>query len=464
MKYLFNCNVYGYELANIGDFNEELKDEDSVIVVVDNTATTDTGKYYQLVEKAINTGCKVYLIGVDDENNVFSGIASNMLAHRSYNIYNVADKDVINADYLAKILGREADITEAEAFLPKDVVAYNDMCSIIYGIESLVNEGDINGLKTHIERHIATIDGMIPALNKMKMTCEQFNSDELVDKIKQLKTKYEELNSEMETKNGLIDDIKHSKEELEVEVRKLKRELNELKENGSGSDGSGATTIKSYSAYNISLHTPKTKHFMYFKEISYVRYTNTLVTCVTNYIENLHKSWKLLIYDNNVNALGAYGIDVVTGENYIQNRSSIIKSKKMIVVAEPIAAIIPDIINSPDAPDVLIVYDKLRMTEDIISGNLINKIFVANSKRDVAYIKNTKSFKIGDGSNILTYAYNNYKDNDNIQNNFMDIPSIEQFAGGSDSSKMNKYMRLATARTKKKLIAEVLRVSNIELR
>lgn len=465
-KYLVNNNIHGYEIINVKDYDITFNKDDILVVIVDKNCKSDSSYYFNLVDDALRCQTRVILLGVKDGNDVFDAIASNMLIYKAYDMYQIEDKDLISAEYLIKITERHPDYNEAQSFISNSDIAYQDICTLIYGIESLINEGNIDGLISHIEKHNATIEGMITAINKMRKTCELFNSNELVSNIDELKAKINDLLKQLDNKDNIIDDVKHNRDEYKVEVEKLKREIAKLKETESMSgDNNGSSVIKSYATFNTAVHGNSKALVIYFKEISYVRYTNTLIEQIMSFLEKKKKDCKLLIYDNNVNMLKFYGLDVINGLSYASDKQTVLRKKKFIV-SEPIQSLIQDIVSSDRASDIVIIYDRLRQYDDIIKGNNVTKFFVANSKKDVREAMAIKALGCEDTGHIITDYRNTFEYDDASKKvEFLNIPEADpsgKFSLLSDSAKFQRYMKLHTVKTDVPLMDTIIKKSHIE--
>ena len=208
---------------------------------------------------------------------------------------------------------------------------------------------------------------------------------------------------------------------------------------------------------------------LYFKEISYVRYMNTLITLLYTFLHKTGKKFVLLIYDNNNNMVANYNLPITSGDKYAGQKSTILNGKYRTVVTEPFQTVIQDAISSNDAVDIVIVYDRLRQYEDIVKGNNVTKFFVANSKKDIENIMTVKSVGMDDTSFIITNADNSFEFKDGSPNfgkpvQFLDIPNLgKDFSTLSDSAKFNKYFRLKTARTGVPLMATIIKKAHIEV-
>lgn len=464
-KYLFNSNIHGYEISDVNNFEKETTKDDIIILILSESCNEESSKYYKLVDDVMRRFTRVILIGIGGSELVFDAVASNMVVFGQYDIYKVGDVTDISAEYLIKIIDRHPDLAEAQTYLPSSVCSYSDLCTLLYGIDALVNEGNLEGLKAHIERHLTGIEGAVELINKLKATQEAFNSNELIDNINSLKAEIQAKIDELKAKDDEIESVKHSRDEKIVEADNLKRELAKIKvavTDQSESDLNTGNVFTTYSAYNTAMHANNKALIIYFKEISYVRYMNTLISILCERIEREKKTFKLLIYDNNVNTVTRYGLDTITCQSYTSDKNNIIKNKKKVVVVEPFNAIIQDLVSTKDAVDVLIVYDRLGQYEDLVKGNNVTKFTIANSKADLDMVYKVKAITPNDPSTVITDVRNSYELGNGGHAQFLDIPFIdENFFKLTDSARFQKYNKLKSARSQEFIIQHIMHKAHI---
>ena len=395
-------------------------------------------------------------------------LASLMLMHNAYDIYQIAKSDVLTAQYLKDVEERTPDYTEVQSFIGGDVTSSTDMNEIVFAITSLVNEGNIEGLKSFVESRIESIENMSVAINTLKKTNDLFNSNELLDVIDRLRTKNDKIIRDLENKEAKIDEIKREKEQEFVRAEDLKRENEKLKSTNENLKATGGgAIIKSYSPLNTQLMTCKTKLIIYFKEISYVNYTNSLINQLMTWLENKKLKVKLLIYDSNSEIYQQYHpLPIVRGSDYLNMKGTLISKSKQFVVAEPNQVILEDILKAENCFEVVIVYDKMRGLQDIVTGNNVTKFFVINSSKEYDNLKN--QLKINDVSYIITNPTSSIgvdKTNGKIVNTgapkkYLDIPTIDSYNYQTPSGKTSRYFKLATS-SKLPLIDTILDKSKV---
>lgn len=459
-KYIFNYSMHGYESAKPETFDNNVSGS-LLIVVIDKSCDNNINDYYKLVDNSLRNKNRVILIGLEDENKSFKPIASMMITHKAYDIYTVIEKDLISADYILSLEDREPDIMEVQTYVGGDLTAYTDLSTLLFGIESLVDDGDLDKLTSFLEEHLLSIENMTTTLNNMKKTCDLFSSGELMDKINAMKAKEDKLKKELEDKDKKIADTKYEYEKAKVAGEELKRENDKLKNKNielKSQAESGTTVISSYKEINTSLINCKTKLILYFKEVSYVPYANTLVSQICSYLDMCKLKHKLLIYDTQSRLYSTYKpLNIISGRDYVTLKDTLIGKTPKFVITEPNKAVIEDILTAEQCFDVVVIYDRMKEPGDIVTGNNVTKFFVINSNKDYTEVKDI--LKIKDNSFIITNAHSSIDNGSKRQ--FLDIPYIEGYSELTDAARSSKYIKLKTSFAELQLIQTIIKKSRI---
>lgn len=470
-KYIINETFHGYEKINVDNIDAANQQDNLYIIIVDNKCDGDVASYYKFMNTALKKHNRIILISIADDNKCFKPLASLLMTFDNYDIYEVDSRESLSASYLKVLEEREPDYCEVQTYVGGDLTAFSDMSMILFGIESLVEEGNEKALKAFLEEHIISIENLTTSLNSMKKTCELFNSNELVNEVNSLKDKEKKLSKTVAERDESLKDIKHERDEHKVEAENLKRENEKLKEKTkelqeqTSSSGSTITSFKTTSTQLLKGN--KTKIVLYFKEISYVRYTNTLVTVLFEYLERKGLKTKMLIYDTGSELYKLYDpLRVITGNEYITAKGNLINKIDKFVIAEPSQMIIEDVLTSDQAFDVVIIYDRMHTQNDVVEGNLVTKFYVINSKKDYDSLK--AQLKINDVSFIITDTTNSLNLNKEFKvigdRNFIDIPTIPEYAKHvriSSSFGFSRYIKQATSTTKEGIIDTIIKKSKI---
>lgn len=471
-KYLINENIHGYDKISVNDIDKANSLNSLFVVIIDKSCDSEVAKYYKFINKALKNNNRVITVGVNDENVAFKPIASMMTTFNSYDIYQVDGREYISANYLLTLEDREPDMAEVQAYIGGDVIAYSDMSTILFGIESLVEEGNIEGLKNYVEDRMLSIEKLTVTLNNMKKTCDVFNSNELIDAVNSLKEKEKKLSDTIGDKDKTIEEIKFDRDQKKVDLENLKRENERLKNRNNdlkAQTESGSSIIRSYKEIHTQSINCRTKFVLYFKEISYVKYTNSLMLQLIKAIKlrNPNLKIKFIIYDTSSELYQVYNpLRIVSGSEYVANKTSIINKVETFVVSEANPTILQDILVSEQCFDVVVIYDRIKGITDLVNGNNVTKFFVINSSTD--YEKLKAILKINDTSFILTNASSTLGKTKETGTavkakvrEFLDIPTIDGYTTTTDSSKTSKYMKLATEFTKVPLIETIIKKSRI---
>lgn len=474
VKYLVNDNIHGYEKVDIASEELTKVTNSMCIIIVTKACDSNIGVYYKTVTSLLKHNNRVMLIGVEDENKAFRALASLMVNYDSYDIYTVHAREDVSAKYLLTLEEREPDIVEVQTYIDGEVVAYSDMNNSLFAIQNLVEEGNIEELKNYVESNASSIENYVNNLNSMKKKCEMFNSNELIDTANDLKEKTEQLVTKIKDKDTEIDKLKHDRDEKLVAAETAQRELNKLK--GKNAElteqaKTGGAVVATYEPLNLKAADVgvKVKHILYFKEISYVRYMNTLIMNLMYYITNkVSKNVKLLIYDTNSDFYAKYGtLQKINGTQYNLNKHNLVTKTSSFVVTEPAQQIIRDIVTSEMCFDVVIIYDRMGKKKDIVSngGEMVQKFFVVNGSAEYYSIKDL--YKLTSTDRIITRSDSSIELKPDqsgkvpLKREFLDIPTIDGFIGASDTARKSKYLKAVSTVTGVKLIDYILDKSYI---
>ena len=462
-KYILNCSVHGYDKIEIDDVESINNIYESLVVIV---ATSDCDeelqKYYKATDTILKNQNRVILIGVEDDNSTFKTLASLLVTYKSYDIYTVNEADKVSGPYLIRIEEREPDITEVQNFIGGDVTNFSDLTTILFGIQSLVDDGNIDELRAFIEDHIISIENLTTTINGMKKKCDMFNSGELFDKIRELQADKEKLQQEAEAQLNKLDEVKHERDELTVKLKNLNKEHVRLKQEKEALEGKDEynSALTSYKAINTQLINCKTQLIIYFKEVSYVPYANTLIVQLLAKLELMKLESKLVIFDTQTKLYNTYKpLQIVTGKNYVTEKDLLINKSKSFVVAEPNQSVLVDVLTSSKNFDVVIVYDRMKEPEDLVTGNNVTKFYIINSRKDYEEVKNVLGIK--DTGSIITNGHSSIPVDQRQESQYLDIPYISGFSTSTPSSKTSKYMKLMAENSKVNLMNRILEKAKV---
>ncbi len=471
MRRVINAYVEGLETTDVDNMNKD--NTNLLVIVADESIDEDISRIYKKTKeliKGLNT--RIILIGVG-KSRLFETLMTLMLQYDRYDIYSVDTKDIITGKYIEALEDREPDISEVELFAYGDNIVSSEISDIAYEIEECVKNGDIDGLKKVIEDNTLILENLSDTMNKMKRICKMIDTEEFVSQMNELKEDNKKLKEDIDKKDNTIKEIEQRIANDSDEISKLKSKCNELETNNSDSSKNNAYTSNVISEYKTVqtqlVKGNRVKIILYFKEITYVRYTNTLVMMLFKYLKLRGLKIKLLIYDNEASMSARYSdLRVVNCSDYTRDKELILEKAEKLVIVEPGQMIIEDMLtlNGDESTDVLIVYDRMHKMNDIVEGNMVTKYFVLNSSND--YNKLKKQMKINDTDCVITSIDSSINmDNDwKIvgDRDFLDIPSItdyKRYAVASESYEYTKYSKLNSKISNKPIINTILTRSKI---
>lgn len=448
-RYIINHNIQGYETVEID--NKILLNNNNIIVVALDESTNDKlAIYYNSIIDIILSGAKVIILDIAKTSKIRKAIFMVSILYKNYNIYRVDSLGIVDSNYLQAIENREPDIIEVQQFVGGDVAAYSDLSTILFGITQLTNTGDIEGLKVFVEQHIESIENSIELIEYLKRVADSSNSEELISIVNNLKEKIEKSSEEIDRLNSDVRQYKSDNAKLNDKLISMDKELQIANRRASDlteqlKSNTSARVISTYQELNTSLINCKTTHIIYFKEVSYVKYTNSLVMNMFEMLKKYYKDRvKLLIYDNKVGIPGIYkGVSIYNSSEYLSNRQKILRDTKKLVVAEPNIVFLDDALTSVDPIfETVIVYDRMGQSNNLIVGNNVTKIVVVNSKSMLNNVKD--SLKLNINSIIIS--------GDDFGDNSIQIGEIDGYKNATDSAKTSKYFKLPIKEGSKEMI------------
>ena len=461
MKYIVNESVMGCERVEITD-EKLINDKDQLVYVVLNESTADASclkTYYNSIKAMLKNNVKVFIVMVAETSKIRGSICNLMQLFGNYNVYQVPDENFISSAYLDTLPERTVTYDEMAQYLQNDIVAYDDMDTVLQGVQECINRNDAEGLKTLIEGHLPTIEAAPTVFSQMKNSIDQANSGVLQDKIASIKAQLEEANelsekkqAEIRQRESTIDDLNSSLKDAKRQLTQTKADMEELKLQVQNA----GPAIRSYQTVKTQLLKCKTEHVIYIKEISRIPYINSFVLMLQEMIKQFRYTSKLLIYDNTSQAQVTYGnMQQVDSAAFESNKAVLLNKTPKFVVTEPAPQILKDILQSINPQfDVLIIYDRMKHATDLVEGNNVYKFWVVNSFNDYNTTKNL--FKIDRTDTIITRPASR------IAPDVIDIPRIKAYeAETQDNGKFAKYKGVQTTICKQPLMPHFLKICNI---
>lgn len=461
MKYIVNESVMGCERVEITD-EKLINNKDQLVYVVLNESTADASclkTYYNSIKAMLKNNVKVFIVMVAETSKIRGSICNLMQLFGNYNVYQVPDENFISSAYLDTLPERTVTYDEMAQYLQNDIVAYDDMDTVLQGVQECINRNDAEGLKTLIEGHLPTIEAAPTVFSQMKNSIDQANSGVLQDKIANIKAQLEEANelnekkqTEIRQRESTIDDLNSSLKDARRQLTQTKADMEELKLQVQNA----GPAIRSYQTVKTQLLKCKTEHIIYIKEISRIPYINSFVLMLQEMIKQFRYTSKLLIYDNTSQDQVTYGnMQQVDSAAFESNKAVLLNKTPKFVVTEPAPQILKDILQSINPQfDVLIIYDRMKQATDLVEGNNVYKFWVVNSFNDYNTTKNL--FKIDRTDTIITRPASR------IAPDVIDIPRIKAYETETqDNGKFAKYKGVQTTICKQPLMPHFLKICNI---
>lgn len=437
MLYSLNHSITGATaLTNTG---KTLASSDQLLILLDKSTNDKLYEYYQLVTRNILSKCKVILLMLNTESSIRKQLCMLMAAYHRYDIYSVDDISVITSEYVNNLVSRSPSLDEVQTFIGGDISAYSNISSLVLGISKLVESADMEALKVYIEENSDSIKQFSEVVDYMKRVVDTANSGDYTKSINALKTSLESAKAEIDAAELRCKTAENDKNKLAEDNSTMKKDVAAAKAKITELDqqlASKAPVIKSYSELNTALIKCRVKHIMYFKEISYVAYINSLVSSIYQALTTKELRVKLLIYEQKSSLSAVYApLQVIGSTEYLNNRDSFISQIGKMVVVEPNQTIIQDILQLDKAPyDVVIVYDRMRQSTDIVTGNNVYKFWVANSMREVKALQSTLKIEL---PHVIT------RPEENVDGLSIHIAKIPDYKQCTEYSRLTKYTKLS---------------------
>lgn len=428
-----NFSVDGYSKLDILDDKLVECRDSTVIIALDESTSNSLYDYYNTVRNLLIHKNRVIVVVIGEESKIRKQICMLAASYRNYDIYSVLDKGSLNSEYIETLLEREPTIEEVETFIGADITAYSEMNDILLKLCEKVTVSDIDNLAELILQNKEMIQCFPSLIDYMKKTIDNYNTG-LDSKVAELKTRLSDVENNMSKMKLEVAGKEQELKEALAEIEGLRKESVaatqrcidlEQKLNNSG------PSIKTYSTVNTSLIKCKVKSILYFKEVSSVRYINTFIVKLLEILDKIDKlKVKLVIYDNNSPYNCIYKpIAVINTSDYLANKDTVVNKYDKLVVVEPNRVILEDILNADY--DCVIVYDKLRQTEDLVTGNCVFKYWVISSMYQIQKIESITKI---DKSKIIT--------NVGACIDAISISEIESFKTMTPSAKTSQYIQM----------------------
>lgn len=389
MQYTVNIDIDNLEKVDI-NVNElsELKN-DSVLIWLSTESNSRLYEYHIAIKNLLVHGNRIILLLDEEKSIIRKQICMLLATYQNYDIYSIKDKSIINFEYVMTLLEREPTAEEVETFIGHDIAMYDKVNELLTSVTDLIHKEKYDELTELFISNINLMDTTIDTVEYLKNLAVntpagfQKTISSLKDELKAKETEVESKSTLLKSKEYALSQQQQELEDCRRDINKYKQELDKVSSN------SNNPVILSYSTVNLNVTKSKTGTIIYFKEIGKLRYINTFVLSLMTLLEKMYKlNVKLLIYDSNINFNIYKPLSYVDSRMYNEKKDIFLdfNKNKKIVIIEPASNILTDMIKY--GYDVVIIYDRLRGMDDLITGAQVNKYYVVSGKHEYEMLKN----------------------------------------------------------------------------
>ena len=404
----------------------------NLVIIASNGAKIDNYELFKIMYRVVNNDNKVYVIGAGLEPAYAKNIFCLAVAKSIRNIYAVDNLSMIDDDYIESILAKEGTLADLENYVGNDVVFAETIGTILLEIIQRCKEGDDAGLLEYIKMNLDVLQN-----SSYYNECMRSVNDKLAGELTTMRTEREKALTDNRAMREKVDKADSKTKELEDTISTYKKDITRLQDENKGLverlNSSGPIVSTFQSLHTGTLPRARAKSIMYIKEVSYVRYVNSLISNIISIIsaQGGRLKVKMLVYDNKSDFSVIYKpLNIVTWHDYIQNKERL-KQVTTLVVVEPNSVILEDALAEPY--DLVIVYDRLKLQKDLVHGNNVFKYWVINSKSNYNEIEG----EVADQRYIITRP--------GVLDKSIAIPEIAGYGTLTPAAKLAKYRALQNA-------------------
>lgn len=450
-----NIDIDGYIDINYKQLNS-LCDSTVVLILGDMSENAVYSAYKALINLK-NRGNNIFIISVGEINANVKKILALAVSKQVYGIFRADSTEDIDIEYLETLEGHgKSTIVDIRNFIGEDVTYYAEIGDIINNIlELAMNDNDFELVK-QVTNNAEVLAGcahynnfLIGVHNRLAAELVSLNTKleeaaggaqldvssgadvEFVETLKNenidLQKKISDISAELTEKTKALEE----NQEIIIDIKRSNMTLNEQNKELTARLNEKGPTISSYQ--KISLQSPmvkcRCKAVFYFKEVSYVRYVNSFILSMLKLMSVQQKRAKLVIYDSKSDFSVIYKpLNIIGTNEYMVNRDRYLNSSPAFVVIEPNQVIIEDVLKQE--LDVLIIYDRMKLSKDIIEGNNVHKYWVVNSLAHINALKPTGIME----KYCITRP--------NVLPGTIGIAEIRDYRQATDNGKLSKYCSL----------------------
>lgn len=379
--------AYGREIAGYNRFEENSTVNMGDIVVITADTHTDTGELEATVGQAIRNHARPIVIA---ERAVdCSKIAVIMATNFWYDLYTVESLEQATEEYVVSLIERKPTLTEVLSYINDKADSLEKLTEALRELSSATSAEEISQIEEKYKEEIRSAPGIFGKLriSANGLTVEAMKN--LQEQLEQKEAELEQARAEIEGLQSKIESSKGQSEEdkdKELQIKAMEEEIDNLREANQGLEdriNRSGPVIRAYTELKTSLLHCKVKSILYFKEVTQVRYSLTLLSQLATYMTKTRRlRVKIIVYDNAHGFVNIYKpVSLINMHEYVSKRLDVVEKMERIVITEPNPAILEDILKADY--DVVIVLDRLKQLQDIVSGNNVYKYWMFNSSKDM---------------------------------------------------------------------------------
>lgn len=447
--YCININIENFETRNITDI-DDLRDN-KVVIYLDGKTKGRLVDYYYSVYKLIKNNNNILLLILGDENIIYKQISMLMYTYSQYNIYKLpctTKPESINKTYIDVLYEQEPSELDISMYIGSEIVSYEKGLPILLKLIDSVSRGDILELEKLIDAEKSSIESLIKILGYTKSVTEKVNMGEFNKLVERLKSDNSNFASKLRETEEELRKERYNREEAEAELRNKENELSQSLHRVASLERklNQGNIIREYTTTNTKQFNCKVKVVLYFKEISHIKYINSFIHQYYEYLTRIQKKKvKLVIYDNPHFFLDTYKpLQPITSIDYVSKREDVVNKESKLLLTEANQSILQDILTS-DVYDIVIIYDRLKQEEDIVSGSNVYKYYVFNSAKEINEIRKKKDIE----SEFIITNYGVSKD-------MLSLIEIDGYNQKTASPKLSAYMNMTNGGKDTRPIFDIL--------
>lgn len=430
------------EVDNISDTN--------VIVVVSSSSDDKLYEYYTSLKKLILNRNKV-IIWIDEENKSTIRKQLCMLAV-SYGVYDIysLEQSEMNITKARDCIDRTASRTEVAQYIGGVIDSYDKASDLALQIKVYLDNNQIEALNDYLTSNREAISNLPAVMDFLKRIMDNHirGIDDKLEKLSKdlrdanikVEEQYQSCKSATARAKSLEDEmgsLKSKYAQAESDINLLKRQNSELTKQLSNSgydDDDENIGMLRYKPTNMSQIRNCVGYVVYFKELSRVRYATTMIKNFVKYLTIQKKNVKFVTYMVANDYLCAYSNTlIVNGKRHASDPSIIANANRPIIVTDTNMSIVRSLLIAPNT-DVLVVYDRLKQKEDLITGALLTKFYLAGDLDTMDTIQKSTGLKLAKERTFIS--------GDSSPNTLF-IPTIDGYENSiNDQAKLGKYSKL----------------------